>query len=130
MPPSEHLGKLQLSIMRVLWREGEATVNDVHDALLESHGLAPTTIATMLRKMEVKGVVAHRTEGRRFIYQPAVSEDTVTRSMVADLTERLFDGDPTALVCHLISEHAADRAEIEELRDRIARALREKGSEA
>ena len=70
MTATEHLGKLQLTIMRVLWGAGEATVNDVHEALLESHGLAPTTIATMLKKMERKGVVKHRTEGRRFVYRP------------------------------------------------------------
>ena len=70
---SGHLGKLQLAIMRVLWSDGESTVAEVHRALEPSHGLAPTTIATMLKKMEAKGVVSHRTEGRRFIYGPTVS---------------------------------------------------------
>ena len=50
---SKHtLGDLQLAIMRVLWSQGEATVADVHRALLEERGLAPTTIATMLVKMD------------------------------------------------------------------------------
>lgn len=110
-----HLGDLQLAIMRVLWQLGEATVTDVHAALLEERGLAPTTIATMLKKMEDKGVVEHRADGRKFIYRPTVTEDHVTRGMVADLTERLFGGDPVALVSHLISRGEIRQDELTEL---------------
>lgn len=114
-----HLGKLQLAIMRVLWSHGESTVADVHRALERTHGLAPTTIATMLKKMEGKGVVEHRTEGRRFIYRASVSEDSVTRSMVADLKERLFDGSAAALVSHLLRAHEVDDDELAELRRQL-----------
>src|SRR4051812_37536200 len=110
---SQVLGDLQLAIMHVLWERGEATVAEVHEALLEERGLATTTIATMLVKMEQKGVVTHRAEGRRFIYQPLLSEGAARRSMVGDLMERLFRGDVTALVSHLISEHEVDPAELD-----------------
>ncbi|HVF61579.1 MAG TPA: BlaI/MecI/CopY family transcriptional regulator [Thermoanaerobaculia bacterium] len=120
MPRSHRLGDLQLAILRVLWRDGEATVADVHEALAAARGLAPTTIATMLQKLERKGVVEHRTEGRRFVYRPLVSEDQVTRSAVAELTAQLFRGDVTALVSHLLSEHDVDRAELARLRTLIA----------
>jgi len=116
---TEHLGKLQLAIMRVLWESGEGTVAEVHHALEPSHGLAVTTIATMLKKMEAKGVVDHRTEGRRFVYRPIVSEDAVTRSMVADLKERLFGGSAAALVSHLLQVHEVDDDELEGLRRQI-----------
>ena len=121
-----HLGDLQLAIMRVLWSRGEATVADVHEALEPERGLALTTIATMLMKMEKKGVVSHRAEGRRFIYRPLVSEGQVTRSMVADLTSQLFRGDVTALVNHLLSEHEIDSSELAQLRSLIeARGTKE-----
>lgn len=117
-----HLGDLQLAIMKVLWTLGEATVTDVHQALLDERGLAPTTIATMLKKMEDKGVVEHRADGRKFIYHPTVSEDQVTRGMVADLTERLFGGDPVALVSHLIARHEIRPDELSELERMINQA--------
>jgi len=117
---SHHLGDLQLAIMRVLWARGEATVADVHEALEPERGLALTTIATMLVKMEKKGVVDHRSEGRRFIYRPLVSEGQVRRSMVADLTAQLFRGDVTALVNHLLSEHDMESAELAQLRELIS----------
>lgn len=114
--------------MRVLWDEGEATVARVHEALAEDRRRAPTTIATMLTKMEKKGVVEHRVEGRQFVYRPTVSEEEITRTMVADLTQRLFEGDVTALVSHLLSEQEIDPRELGRLRRLIARREREEGA--
>src|SRR5260370_1563599 len=119
------LGKLQLAIMRVLWRRGEAAVTEVHEDLEAERDLAPTTVATMLAKLERKGVVAHRTEGRRFIYQPLVNEEQVRRSMVDERTTHLFPGDVTALVNHLLSEHSIEASELAELRSLIR--ARERG---
>lgn len=120
MSDTHTLGDLQLAIMRVLWDRQEAPAADVHSALEPERGLAPTTIATMLSKMEKKGVVDHRTEGRRYIYYPTVSEGAVKRSMVSELTEQLFLGDTAALVSHLLSEHEIDPTELAELKARIA----------
>jgi len=120
MDTSHHLEDLQLAIMRILWSRGEATVADVHEALEAERGLALTTIATMLTKMEKKGVVDHRAEGRKFIYRPLVSEDQVRLSMVTDLTSQLFRGDVTALVNHLLSEHDIEPGELAQLRALIS----------
>ena len=114
------LGELQLAIMRVLWSEGEATVARVTEALPENRTRALTTIATMLTKMEKKGVVSHRNEGRQFIYRPLISEEQVKRSMVADLAQRLFEGDLSAMVSHLIDEQEIDAHELDALKARIA----------
>jgi len=123
------LGDLQLAIMRVLWGAGEATVAQVHQALESDRGLALTTIATMLKKMERKGVVGHRSEGRQFVYRPTVSEAEVHRSMVSELTERLFDGDAAALVSHLLTEQEIDRDELDAIQRLIEgrAAARRKG---
>ncbi len=121
---SIQLGNLQLAIMRVLWERGEATVAEVHKALEAERGLALTTIATMLSKMERKGVVHHRTEGRQFVYQPTIREDEVRSSMVSEFTERLFKGDAAALVNHLLTEQQIDHEELLEITRRIEERAR------
>ena len=128
MTRSHQLGELQLAIMRVLWDGGEATVADVHRALASERGLATTTIATMLRKMEDKGVVTHREEGRSFVYRAAIAPEQVHRRMVGDLVERLFDGDPLELVNHLVREGEIELGELDQLRKQIALAKRKAGS--
>ena len=118
MKRQSSLGDLQHAIMAVLWARGEATTSRVH-ASLRGRGLALTTISTMLRKMEEKGVVEHRAEGRQFVYRPTVTEAEVRTSMVGDLVQRLFGGDPRALVAHLVSAHEIDPRELAELRRRL-----------
>lgn len=120
MSRSHRLGELQLAIMRVLWQQGEATVVAVHEALKDQGDRALTTIATMLKKMEAKGVVTHRTDGRQFVFRPTVSEEAVKRTMVRDLTSSLFAGDVAALVTHLIDEERIDAGELADLRAKIA----------
>ena len=120
MSPTFKLGDLQLAIMRVLWRHREASVADVHRQIHAERGLASTTVATMLVKMERKGVVTHRLEGRRYIYLPTASENEVKRTMVGEITDRLFAGDAVALVSHLLEEGEVDEKQLEELRALIA----------
>jgi len=120
MSKVHRLGDLQLAILRVLWKRGQAAVAEVHRELEGERGLAPTTIATMLVKLEKKGVVTHVQEGRRFLYKPTISEGEVQSSMVSDLAQRLFAGDPAAMVSHLLSEHEIDAEDLDRLRATIA----------
>lgn len=121
------LGDLQVAILRVLWDAGEATVQRVTESL-EGKRRAPTTIATMLTKMEKRGLVDHRVDGRQFVYRASVSEPDVTRTMVAELTERLFEGDVSALVSHLLKSEEIDRDELVRLRALIVeRERKERG---
>jgi predicted transcriptional regulator len=109
------LGDLQLKIMKVLWERTEASVAEVLEALGTEAALAYTTVATMLRKMEDRGLVRHANEGRRFLYRAAVTPDAVTRSMADDILERLFEGRLADLLHHLLSTREVSREELAEL---------------
>ena len=126
MNQPHQLGDLQLAIMRELWTRGEASASDVHKALLDERGLAVTTVKTMLRKLEERGVVTHRNRGRQFIYRALVAEEDVRGGMVGDLLERLFQGDGAALVNHLLEAGEIDAAELDDLRARLARKRRKR----
>jgi predicted transcriptional regulator len=113
------LATLQLAIMQVLWDRGEATVADVREALQKSRPLAHTTIGTMLVKMERNGQVRHRTEGRVNVYRAAVGREKVRRSMLADLAARLFAGDLTEMVSHLLESRDVTPDELSRLKELI-----------
>ena len=125
MSKKHHLASLQLAIMQVLWERGEATVANVREALSQSRPLAHTTVGTMLAKMERNGQVKHRSDGRVNIYRPAIRQEQVSQSMVADLATRLFAGDVTEMVCHLLDGCDVSPEELARLRELIRQKEKE-----
>lgn len=111
------LGELQLRIMQVLWSSDGATVNDVHNRL--EGGLAYTTIATMLRKMEERELVNHEQQGRRFIYRAQITPEDVSTTLAVDLVDRVFGGSLSDTVQHLLSTRDVDADELARLEQLI-----------
>lgn len=125
MNDRHHLASLQLAIMQVLWERKKATVAEVREALLEKRPLAYTTVATMLSKMEQKGQVTHRNVGRVLVYRPAIRREQVSRSMVSDLAQRLFRGDVTEMLTHLLDGCEVSSDELSRLRSLIRQKEKE-----
>jgi BlaI family transcriptional regulator, penicillinase repressor len=119
-PNVHRLGDLQLKIMKVLWERSQATVAEVHESLPAEADLAYTTIATMLRKMEARGLVSHRVEERKFLYRPLVKEREVANKMSAHFIEGLFEGSLANMVSHLLKTQEISREELERLAKLIA----------
>jgi len=115
------LSELQIAVVRVLWRNGETSVTDIAKVLGDERGLKHTTVATLLTRLEKRGVVEQRREGRQLIYRALVSEPQVRRSMVADLVGNLFGGDSRELVAHLVRESDLAPGDLENLRKRLQR---------
>lgn len=118
-PGKRDFGELQLAILRVLWERGEAAVQDVLEALAPDREPAVSTVATVLSRLEEQGAVSRRKEGRRFVYRPELDREEVRRSMVADLVERLFGGEPSELVGHLLREREIDGADMDRLEELV-----------
>jgi len=122
------LTDLQLAIMKVLWARGEATVVDVHEELRRKRRITESTVATLLRRLEDRGLVDHREEGRRYVYLPGIAEDHVRQSLVADFSGRvqgLFSEDTAGLVSRLLSARDVKAEELAEIRDIVERMQRE-----
>ena len=115
------LSELQIAVVRVLWQRGETSVTEIAKVLGEERGLKHTTVATLLTRLEKRGVVEQRREGRQLVYRALVSEPQVRRSMVADLVGSLFGGDSRELVAHLVRESELAPGDLERLRKRLKR---------
>jgi BlaI family penicillinase repressor len=115
--------------MRILWDRSEATVLEVQERLRPERDLAQTTIATLLSRLEKRGVIAHRLDGRQFVYRPLVSEQDVRRSMVSELTTLLFDGSSAALMSHLLRSREIDPGDLDRVKRMIAEAERDSSRE-
>ena len=119
---SYSMTELQLAIMKVMWDRGEIAVADLHDALRAERKIAQSTVATLLARMEKKGLVTHRQEGRQYLYRPLVSEGQVRHSVVAEVSGlfgRLFEGDVTEAVSHLLRQSEVEPDDLARLRQMI-----------
>jgi predicted transcriptional regulator len=114
---------LQLSILDVLWEQGEATTQDVWERVTEGRPLALTTIATIMSRLERKRILTHRRNGRQYVYRAMVSRSEVRRSKVQELTQSLFGGDPAALMNHLVRADAVDETELRRMRAMLEEAV-------
>ena len=115
------LSELQTDVMRVLWSRGEATVAEVTEALRPGRRLAHTTVSTLLTRLQARGAVASRREGRQLVYRALVDEPQVRRSMVSGLVGSLFGGSPRALVAHLVREDAISAEDLAAIREMLAK---------
>lgn len=123
MPGREptQLSGLQLALLRALWQGGELSVTEVHAAVSTERDLAPTTVGTLLKRLERRGVVAHRIEGRQFLYSATVTEEESQRSMLREVNERLFAGDLPEMVNQLLRSRDFQAGDL----DRVRRMLDE-----
>ena len=118
MTKEVRLSDQQFQVVQAVTRRGEASVKDVQNEL-DHLKLAHTTVATVMSRLEKKGVLVSTIEGRERMYRCLVDEQLIRQSMVNSLISTLFKGDSKALMAHLIHEGEIDSNELDELKAMI-----------
>ena len=106
----------ETEILQLLWQLGEATVQQTCDQLPPKRKIAYATVQTLLRRLEKKGYITHRTEGKAHVFSPATKREEVIKRSVSDFVNRLFGGDPIPLMHHLAEHGKISADDIEELK--------------
>ena len=109
----------ETEVLRLVWQLGAATVQQVHDTLPAGRKIAYKTVQTLLRRLEEKGYLTHKAEGRAYVFCPAVKREAVVKRTVLDFLDRLFGGDPRPLMHFLAREGRIDAQDVEELKKLI-----------
>lgn len=109
----------ETEVLRLVWQTEEATVQQVHDALPAGRRVAYKTVQTLLRRLEDKGYLTHKTEGKAHVFYPAVRREAVVKRTVLDFLDRLFGGDPRPLMHFLAEDGRIDSQDIERLKGLI-----------
>jgi BlaI family penicillinase repressor len=109
----------ELDILAVLWRLGQATVREVHEALGKDNGY--TTTLKQMQLMADKGLVTRSERFRSHIYQAAAPKEQTQRAIAGDLLQRAFDGSARSLVMGALAAQPASKEELAEIRKMINR---------
>lgn len=121
------LTEVELEFMSRLWEIGPASVRDVQDALGPARKLAYTSAATILRILEQKGFVTSTKQGKALIYMPTLGKDEYQSRTLKNLSEKLFDNAPAALVARLVDDGGLSPEALDEIRALIDRRLGDGG---
>jgi predicted transcriptional regulator len=112
----------QREIMELVWQRGEVTVSEVRDALAGRRELARNTVQTMMVRLEERGWLRHREDGRTFVYSANRPRTASLGARVAQMVDRLFAGSPEEMVTALIEYRGLTAGEAERIRQMIERA--------
>ncbi len=116
------LSPAETEVLRILWQLGSGTVQQVRDDLPAGRKITYATVQTLLRRLEAKGYLKHKSAGRAHVFSPAIKASDVIRRTVGDFVERLYGGDPVPLMMHLADSAALNAADIERLKNLINKA--------
>jgi BlaI family transcriptional regulator, penicillinase repressor len=115
------LGKVQLEIMRILWRRGCATAREITEEMGQTQPIAHSTVQTLLRQLQAKGAVTYDVEDRTFVYRPLYQQSEVAETVTRDLVSRLFNGSAFSLMAHLLKHEEISTEDLTRLRELIDR---------
>jgi predicted transcriptional regulator len=119
------VGAVQHRIMKVLWEEGATSARRITEVLSKEKPIAHSTVQTLLRKLETKGVVVHERHERTFLFKATVPEQDVSRSAVQELLGRVFQGSVSGLLAHLLDNEEVSPEELKRLRQMVDERLEE-----
>lgn len=112
----------QREIMEIVWKRGEVTVSQMRDALAKRRKLARNTVQTMIVRLEEKGWLQHRVEGRTFVYSARVPRSASLGERVAKMVDRFFAGSPEEMVTALLEYRGLSKDEAARIRAMIDQA--------
>src|SRR5437764_15448899 len=120
------LSGLELEVMNLVWDLGQPTSGDIVEAFTKHRPLAPTTIRTVLTKIEEKGYVERvPTTERALRYRPSFPREAVATQTLQQLVGRLFGGSPKAAIAQLLADEALDAAELDDIQKMVSRRRKE-----
>ncbi|OUS36341.1 transcriptional regulator [Rhodobacterales bacterium 56_14_T64] len=110
------LTEVELEFMTVVWATGGGTVRDLLAELNKLQQRAYTSVATVLKIMEQKGFLTSERQDRSLVYRPAVPKADYQKTTLKNLSSKLFNDTPAALVARLVEDEEVTDEMLVEMR--------------
>jgi len=115
----KNLGEVEQAVMDYLWTHGPSSSEGCREALASSRPMKDSTIRTVLRRLEEKGYLTHKIQGRTFIYKASDARQNVAVRAVKGIIDRFCGGSAEALVLGMVDNAVLGRKQLERLARRI-----------
>jgi BlaI family transcriptional regulator, penicillinase repressor len=117
----KNLSNLEHLVMDALWKRGPSSSEDIRRALEKRHFMKESTARTILKRLEDKGYVQHRVEGRTNIYSGVEPRESVAARAVRRVIDTLYGGSVEELLVGMVDSEVVDSSELASLARKIAR---------
>jgi len=124
----KNLGRVEHLVLDWLWSAGPASADQVRQALAKRHPMKESTARTVLKRLEEKGFLKHRVEGRTYIYSVTEQRESVAARAVGQIVDRFCGGSVEQLLVGMVDNELIDERELERLARRIARRKEKEGA--
>jgi len=121
----QEITKAQEDILKVLWEINNGAVSDVLDKLQEPRP-AYNTVATVIKVLEKKEYVSHKTYGKTNVYFPLISKKEYAEHHLKDTFKNLYNNSVNQVVSFFVKQKEVGINELEELRKLIDQEIKEK----
>ena len=119
--PRKPLSDLEHLVMAAVWKQHSVTAEGVRTSLAERHPMKESTVRTVLKRLEEKGYLQHRVEGRTNVYSGLDAPQNVAAKAVRQIIERFCGGSVEQLLVGMVANDVVDERELQRLAQRIAR---------
>jgi BlaI family transcriptional regulator, penicillinase repressor len=119
--PRKGLSELEHQIMEILWSLGSETAEQIREALAPRQVLKDSTVRTILLRLQKKGYVDHKLQGRAFLYRSLDEPRNVAVRAVRQILDKFCDGSLEQLLVGLVENEVVDPKELQHLARKIAR---------
>ena len=113
--------------MQVVWSADACSVEDVHRAVSRKRSLKEVTVRTLLRRLEQKGFLSHKAEGRAYIYRAVEPARSLAARAVRQIIDRFCKGSVEELVSGMVDSKVLSKAEMDRL-GKFVRSRRQGGT--
>jgi predicted transcriptional regulator len=118
-PTAKNPSRLEQQVLAFLWRNGSATADAVRAGLAAERPLKDPTVRTLLRRLEEKGLVTHREEGRSYVYSVLERPRSVAVRALRQILDKFCGGSVEELVTGMVEAEVIDARELRDLARRL-----------
>lgn len=116
------LSVAQREIMEIIWQRGEVSARELREVISETREIARNTVRTLLERMESKGWLVHREEGRTYVYSAARPREATVGLKVIEVIDQVCGGSPEALMTAILDYRGLTPAELQRIRSLLDKA--------
>jgi len=121
----KEITKAQEEILKVLWKIKDGAVSDVLEAL-PSPKPAYTTVATVIKVLEKKGYITHKTYGKTNVYSPLIQKKQYSQHIIKDTLKGLFNGSLNQMFSSFVKSKNLSINELEEMKVLLEKEINSK----